>query len=140
MYMLVKEMSFAVIMGWIAAAFVLPPRHPTLRFDTELHDFGRIPQGRPVMARFRFVNNGTAPLIVLSVEPACGCTTVFYTQAAVLPGHSGIIEVRFDAAKPHAFEKQVVVRSNSVMPIKVLFIRGVVVEPIGSPGSPPRSS
>lgn len=131
MNMLVKEMSFAVIIGWFAAAFVLPPRLPTLRFNTDLHNFGRIPQGRPVMARFKFFNTGTAPLIILSVEPSCGCTTVFFTQEAVLPGRSGMIEVRFDAAKPHAFEKQVVVRSNSVTPVKVLFIRGVVVEPTG---------
>jgi hypothetical protein len=102
---------------------------PRLRFDREIYNFGRIPQGKPALAVFRFFNDGSEPLVLYSVEPACGCTTVQFTREAVVKGHSGRIVVRFDGVAAGAFEKQIVVRSNSTTPVRVLYIMGAVYGP-----------
>ena len=132
MKMLLKEMSFLVIVGLLLTGFegrpgLLRPGLSRLRFDREMHDFGRIPQGKPVRAVFRVFNAGDGPLVIYSVEPACGCTTALFTREAVMRGHWGSIVVTFDAVALHRFEKQIVVNSNSSTPVRVLYIRGEVV-------------
>ncbi len=124
--MLLSALSYRVILGVSLGCMVAAPSVPRLRFDREVYDFGRIPEGKPTLADFRFFNDGTEPLLIYSVEPACGCTTVQFTREAVLKGHSGSIAVTFDAALPRAFEKQIVVHSNSATSVRVLYIRGTV--------------
>jgi hypothetical protein len=124
--MLLSALSYRVITGISLGCLVAVLSVPRLRFDREVHNFGRILQNKPVLAVFRFFNDGSEPLVVYSVEPACGCTTVQFTREMVLKGHSGSISVTYNAATLNAFEKQIVVRSNSVTPVRVLYIRGTV--------------
>jgi hypothetical protein len=128
MRMLLKEMSPLVI-SILLTSFNSWPGAPRLRFDHELYNFGRIPRGKPVKTVFHFFNVGDGPLVIYSVEAACGCTTTSFNHEAIGRGHSGTIVVSFDASSLHQFEKQIVVRSNSSTPVKVLYIRGEVVAP-----------
>lgn len=45
---------------------------------------------------YRFKNTGTKPLIILSVNPGCGCTLAEKPEAPVMPGAEGIIKAKFD--------------------------------------------
>lgn len=118
----------AVIAGFIAFTAMQTQNKADFKFDKETHDFGKIPQGKPVSVDFIFTNTGDEPLIISNVESTCGCTVPKYTSAPVLKGAQGTITVTFNAAAVQAgFTKAVTIKSNARTPIKVLYIKGEVV-------------
>ena len=98
------------------------------KFETETHDFGKIPQGKPVSYVFKFENTGSEPLIISKVESTCGCTVPEYTKNPIKPGEKGTISITFDAAQATPFSKMVTIRSNAKTPVKGLYIKGTVVK------------
>lgn len=98
------------------------------KFETETHDFGKIPQGTPVTHVFKFENTGTEPLIINKVESTCGCTVPEYTKTPIKPGEKGTVSVTFNAAQATPFSKMVTIRSNAKTPVKALYIKGTVVK------------
>lgn len=96
------------------------------KFDNETHDFGNIPQNKPVTHEFRFTNVGDAPIILASVNPSCGCSVADFSKTPVKPGDTGSIKVSFNAAAKGPFTKSFTVRSNTKTPVKTLTIKGVV--------------
>jgi hypothetical protein len=105
-------------------------RVPTALFNwrNATHDFGRVPQGKPVTAEFAFTNKGELPLVIKQAKGSCGCTGVEYPKAAVLPGQSGSIKATFNAAAVGAFTKTVTVESNAEGGIQTLYFKGEVVK------------
>ena len=102
------------------------------KFEKETHDFGKIPQGKPVSVEFKFTNTGDEPLIITNIESVCGCTVPKYTNTPVLKGQSGTISVTYNAAALAPFSKGLTIRSNAKTPIKVIYIKGeVVASPAG---------
>ncbi|AMR32737.1 hypothetical protein A0256_15550 [Mucilaginibacter sp. PAMC 26640] len=97
------------------------------KFNEEKHDFGDIPQGTPVTTVFEFTNVGKEPLILSEVRPTCGCTIADYTKTPVLSGAKGMIKITYNAAVASAFNKTIVVTSNSKTPTKYLNIVGKVI-------------
>ncbi|CCH55457.1 hypothetical protein BN8_04716 [Fibrisoma limi BUZ 3] len=91
------------------------------------HNFGRIPQGKPVTATFEFTNKGEIPLVISNARGSCGCTGVEYPKAAVMPGQAGTIKATFNAASPGAFNKTVTVESNAEGGVATLYIKGEVM-------------
>jgi hypothetical protein len=100
---------------------------PEFKFEAETHDFGKIPQGKPVSYTFKFTNVGDQPLIITAVEPTCGCTIAEYTKTPVKKGGSGSITLTFNAAAANPFIKPATVKSNAKTPVKVLYLKGEVV-------------
>ena len=98
-----------------------------LTWRNATHDFGRIPQSKPVTATFAFVNKGDIPLVINQAKGSCGCTGVEYTKEAILPGQSGTVKATFNAAALGAFNKSVTVESNAEGGTTVLYFRGEVV-------------
>lgn len=98
------------------------------KFETETHDFGKIPQGKPVTHEFKFENTGSEPLIISKVESTCGCTVPEYTKTPIKPGEKGTVSVTFDAAQATPFSKMVTIRSNAKTPVKALYIKGTVLK------------
>lgn len=99
---------------------------PEFKFVEETHDFGKIPQGKPVSVELFFTNTGKLPLIISAVEPTCGCTVAKFTQTPVKKGEKGSITLTYNAAAPGSFNKGITVKSNSKSPVKVIFIKGEV--------------
>ena len=97
------------------------------KFDKETHDFGKIPQGKPVSVDFKFTNTGTEPLIISNVESVCGCTVPKFTKTPVLKGQTGSITVTYNAAAIAPFSKGLTIRSNAKTPVKVIYIKGEVI-------------
>lgn len=98
------------------------------KFEKETYDFGKIPQGKPVSVEFKFTNVGDEPLIISNIESVCGCTVPKYTNTPVLKGQTGTITVSYNAAAVAPFSKGLTIRSNAKTPIKVIYIKGEVVE------------
>lgn len=97
------------------------------KFEKETHDFGKIPQGKPVNVEFKFTNIGDEPLIISNIESVCGCTVPKYTSTPVLKGQSGSITVTYNAAAIAPFSKGLTIKSNAKTPIKLIYIKGEVV-------------
>lgn len=117
-----------MIIGFIGFTAMQTENKADFKFEKETHDFGKIPQGKPVSVDFVFTNTGDEPLIISNIESTCGCTIPKYTSAPVPKGAKGIITVTFNAAAVQAgFTKAVTIKSNARTPVKVLYIKGEVV-------------
>jgi hypothetical protein len=92
----------------------------------ESHDFGEIPQGKPVSVEFAFTNTGDAPLLIADVATSCGCTASDYSKEPIAPGASSKIKVTYNAANMGAFTKTITVNFSDAEAKKVLMIKGTV--------------
>lgn len=117
--------AFVLGFGLVANAQSKPA---DFKFESETHDFGKIPMGKPVTFDFKYTNVGEEPLIITKAEASCGCTVPKYTSTPLKKGETGIISVTFNAAAgPSAFSKAVTLTSNAKTPVKVLYIKGETV-------------
>ncbi|MBD1395364.1 DUF1573 domain-containing protein [Mucilaginibacter glaciei] len=116
-----------VILGFAFSASAQDDQKAEFKFNEEKHDFGKIAQGTPVTTIFEFTNVGTEPLILTEVRPTCGCTIADYTKTPVPKNGKGTIKITYNAAVVSAFNKTIVVTSNSKTPTKYLNIIGEVV-------------
>jgi hypothetical protein len=86
-----------------------------MKFDEEIFDFGKIPQGPMVTHYYKFTNTGTAPLIINSSRGSCGCTSPEFPKDTIAPSQSGFIKVTFNTAGRTADQsKTVFINSNAI--------------------------
>jgi len=96
-----------------------------MKFATEIHDFGTVPEGPAAEYEFSFTNTGKEPIIIQRAQPSCGCTTPSYSKDPVLPGKTGAIKASYGTqGRPNAFTKTITVFTN--VGTKVLTIKGNV--------------
>jgi hypothetical protein len=77
------------------------------------HQFGKIPQGRPVTYVFDVVNTGKEPLLLENVQASCGCTTPEWGRAPIAPGATAPIKVGYNAYAEGHFNKTVTIFYNN---------------------------
>jgi len=92
--------------------------------ETE-HDFGKIPQGKPVFYSFEIINTGTEPLKLDNVQASCGCTTPEWSQEPIAPGATASIKVGYNSAAEGPFDKAITITYNTNQ-TKQLKIKGAV--------------
>lgn len=98
----------------------------TLLANKEVHDFGKIPQGKPVTYSFEVKNTGAAPLVISNVQAACGCTTPEWDkEKPIAPGATALIKVGYNAQAEGPFTKPVTITYNDGI-TKVINIKGEV--------------
>ena len=121
-------MICAMIVGFTITASAQTDSKPEFKFSEEKHDFGKVPQGKPVTVNFEYTNIGEEPLILTEVKPTCGCTIADYTKTPVKHNEKGNIKITYNAAVEAPFNKTIVVTSNAKTPVKYLVIVGEVVK------------
>jgi hypothetical protein len=92
--------------------------------ETE-HNFGLIPQGKPVYYNFEIVNTGKTDLKLDDVHASCGCTTPEWNKDPIAPGATAKIKVGFNASAENYFEKYITITYNGKQ-TKQLKINGTV--------------
>lgn len=97
-------------------------------WEADSHNFGEIPQNKPVSVDFKFTNTGDSPLVITEVKTSCGCTASNYQKTAIQPGETSKITVDYNAKKLGAFSKTISVFTNAAEQTKTLYIKGTVVE------------
>jgi len=117
----------AMVFGFTYAASAQTDQKPEFKFNEEKHDFGKIPQGKPVTTMFEYTNIGEEPLIVTQVQPSCGCTIADFTKTPVKKGDKGTIKITYNAAVIAPFNKSITITSNAATPTKIISIVGEVV-------------
>jgi len=101
---------------------------PEMTFESEVIDYGTIPQHADGVRTFKFTNTGTAPLIISNAKGSCGCTVPTWPKKPINPGESAEIQVKYATNRLGPINKSVTVNSNANEAIKVLRIKGEVVE------------
>ncbi len=77
------------------------------------HNFGKIPQGKPVTTVFEVTNTGKTALKLDNVQASCGCTTpVWDKENAIAPGATSKITVGYNAAAEGPFTKFITITFN----------------------------
>jgi len=102
-----------------------PSSPDALLIKEDIHDFGSIPQGKPVYYYFEIVNQGTVPLKLENVQASCGCTTPEWNKEPVAAGGSDKIKVGYNAASEGPFEKFITITYNGNQ-TKQIRIKGTV--------------
>lgn len=90
-----------------------------------MHDFGAIPQGKPVYHVFKIENRSSDTLRIDQVLSSCGCTTPVYQKEPIAPGSATELKVGFNAEADGLFDKNITIYYNQGK-IKTLNIRGNV--------------
>jgi hypothetical protein len=122
-----KSLSFAVLLMAFSFVNAQPASEPqdVLKLKEAEHDFGKIPQGKPVYYTFEIVNTGAKPLKLDDVRASCGCTTPEWSREPIAPGATAAIKVGFNAAADAPFEKFITITYNTNQ-TKQLKISGIV--------------
>lgn len=92
-------------------------------FENETYDFGTVEQGTRLEYSFKFVNDGSAPLVIEKVQPSCGCTgAVTDGESEYSEGESGEIKVTFNTQgrEGHQVKQVHIFTNDSENPDKVL--------------------
>jgi Protein of unknown function (DUF1573) len=99
--------------------------------ETEF-DFGKIPQGKPVVHIFEVTNKSNVPLKITNINASCGCTTPEWEKDKIVaPGESTKITVGYNAAAEGPFTKFITVTYNDTQS-KQITIKGEVWKTPGS--------
>ena len=105
-----------------------PEKLTSIKFEKQVHDFGRINEGQIVRTVFKFTNTGKLPLVISQAQGSCGCTVPHWSQLPVKPNESGEINVQFDSHnKRGEVEKTVTVTANTHPASVVLTIKSTIV-------------
>lgn len=113
---------------------------PSIKFEKEVHDYGKIKNGANGECTFEFKNTGTAPLIISNAKGSCGCTVPQWPKEPIAPGKTASIKVKYDTKRAGTINKSVTITSNAVNePTKVIRIKGYV-EARPTSGAPTNSA
>jgi len=123
---------FFIGIAWIAGAQTDTLKIDALQLKEGEHDFGMIPQGKPVFYFFEVANTGTTPLKLDNVQASCGCTTPEWNREAIPAGSVDKIKVGYNAASEGVFDKYITIMYEGNL-TKQLHIKGTVWKaPAGS--------
>ena len=100
-----------------------------ISFEETVHDFGIIKEADgAAIYEFKFINNGTKPVKILTVKASCGCTTPGWSREPIAPGEAGYIKAQYNTQKrPGPFNKSLTVTTDlETEKVKKLYIKGQV--------------
>ncbi|KAB8152722.1 uncharacterized protein DUF1573 [Kordia periserrulae] len=124
-----KKIVTILFVGLFTIALQAQEKTAKIEFKTETIDYGTIEKGADGVRVFEFTNTGTAPLVITRVYSSCGCTIPKKPDAPILPGKTGIIEVKYDTKRVGPIRKTITVYSNADEPTKAIKIKGKIVDP-----------
>ncbi|HNS46619.1 MAG TPA: DUF1573 domain-containing protein, partial [Bacteroidales bacterium] len=102
---------------------------PKISFNKLVHDYGTVELNGNGECQFEFTNTGKEPLVLSNVRSSCGCTVPSWPKEPILPGKTGIINVKYNTSRAGTINKSVIVTSNAKTPTVTLQIKGQVKAP-----------
>lgn len=102
-----------------------------IKFDAEMHDFGKIKSGEILSFSFVFNNTGKTDLIIDNANTDCGCLHANVSEKKIAPGEKGLIEVEFNTSGLFGKQlKTVEIQSNSKEPKHLIIFAEIENEQI----------
>jgi hypothetical protein len=88
----------------------------TIKWIDSLKDIGTVEAGKKAEITFRFLNSGSKPLLIVKVEPGCGCTLADYPKEPIMPGKEGTIKANYNVSTDGQgeFRKNIRVTTNTL--------------------------
>lgn len=117
----------------------------SIDFDSKVMDYGTIAHNSDGLREFKFVNNGTKPLVIKNAKGSCGCTVPSYKKkdgsSEWAPGESGTIQVKYATNRIGKFTKTITLTTNTPdnRPV-ILTIKGEVLSPEKDSGLPTKNT
>ena len=102
-----------------------------LKLDVATLDFGDVQRrGGDLVREIGFVNDGSSPLVILSVTTSCSCLKADYSRKPVAAGERGVIKIIYEARKMElgVFHRVIQVRSNSTDGVNLIAVQGNSLE------------
>lgn len=102
-----------------------------ISFERTECDFGEVSRkGDDKVCTFRFVNDGTEPLVVFSATTSCSCLKAEFSHKPIAVGEKGDIRLILESKKVDkgVFRRVVQIRSNSVSGTEIITIKGITKE------------
>ncbi|MGK2861850.1 MAG: DUF1573 domain-containing protein [Chitinophagaceae bacterium] len=118
-------LASAMVIGF--AVMAQSKKDDKIKFNTEIHDFGKIKQGTPVTYFFEIQNNSDKPIVVENASASCGCTVPEKPEKPISPGESGKLKVQYNAATVGPFKKDIFIKLAGVEQPKTVQIVGEVL-------------
>ncbi len=110
------------------------PNAPVIKFESEVHNYGKVPINGDGSCQFKFTNTGKEPLILSNVKASCGCTVPSWPKEPIPPGGSGVIDVKYTTMnRAHTINKSITVFSNASNNTVILRLEGEVYEDPAAP-------
>jgi len=106
-----------------------------IKMNVLKHDFGKIPQGKPVTYAFEIKNISKTAIVVENTTATCGCTVPEKIVEPIAPGASAKLKVQYNAASVGPFTKDVHIKLAGIDQPKTVTIVGEVLAP-----EPPKES
>jgi len=123
-----KKALLGILMVLSVTVFAQSNTDGIIKFESDVHAFGKVKQNIPVTYEFKFTNPAKKPLMIESAVAECGCTTPVFPPKPIMPGKTGTIKVTYDAKNLGSFTKKVTVKMVNVPDAKILTINGEVVD------------
>lgn len=90
----------------LSAALAGAVHGPSISFDKEVHDYGKVIYGETVTEEFILTNTGDQPLTIGKLHASCGCTKAIKGSSEVPPNGKTKIVAAFDTTGMKAGRKQ----------------------------------
>ena len=119
-------LSLFLFLFAIAYAFS-QENNPILKVDS-IFKFGQIDKNSEGIGNLKFYNTGKSPLIITNITSTCGCTVPSWPKEPVLPGDSGLVQVKYDTRRVGTINKQITIASNACDTNVIVRISGNVLE------------
>lgn len=102
-----------------------------MKMEEVSYDFGNVNRhGDDLVKVFEFENDGSTPLVVLSVTTSCSCLKADFSRKPVSPGGRGSIRITYEARKMEAgpFHRVIRISSNSEDGVNLITVQGNSVD------------
>ena len=87
---------------------------PVINFAKLTHNYDTIARNSAGTCSFKFTNDGNEPIILSNVRASCGCTVPTWPKEPIMPGQTGVIDVKYNTSNPGRIDKYITVTSNAV--------------------------
>ena len=87
---------------------------PQMNITETTYDFGTVKQNTRISRSFKFINDGTEPLIIKQVKNSDVCTVVKYPKKAIKPGKTGKITVNCILKEVASEDELIGIMTNAV--------------------------
>jgi len=124
-------MKYLVFLFLISFSFVdaqTEKHYPIMTFEQTTIDYGKVTPESSGRRSFVFTNTGNAPLIIQKVKGSCGCVVLDFPKKPIMPNQKDSINIVYNVLKIGKIRRTVTVTANTKKPVKVLKIKGKVVE------------
>ncbi|HAW51445.1 MAG TPA: hypothetical protein DCX54_03810 [Flavobacteriales bacterium] len=106
------------------SGFVFSQEAP-LKFTEKVQKFGKVDEGKDVVLKYTFMNEGQEPILINEAKVNCTCTVVDYPEAPVSPNKVGQVTVTFHTESKIGYQERKIQLVTNLGTSEIVF-KGVV--------------